>query len=56
MKILSVSLRKKERAHVIDKKSIPASKIEVEWAMDDSIPYSVPNWFLLGNYTVPRPL
>jgi hypothetical protein len=32
---------------VLDEKSIPASKIEVSWAMGDSIPHSLPTWFLL---------
>jgi hypothetical protein len=41
------TLRKGGRAHVIDEKFIPASKIEVSWAMGDSIPHSVPTWFLL---------
>jgi hypothetical protein len=38
-------LLEKERG---DEKSIPASKIEVSWAMGDSIPHSVPTWFLEG--------
>jgi hypothetical protein len=50
---ISDTLRKRERAHVLDEKSIPASKIDVSWAMDDSIPhsvfYSVPTWLLLGS-------
>jgi hypothetical protein len=32
-----------------DEKSIPASKIEVSWAMGDSVPHSVPFWFLIGS-------
>jgi hypothetical protein len=35
----SYTLRKKEWAHVQDEESIPASKIEVSWAMGDSVPY-----------------
>jgi hypothetical protein len=46
----------RERTHVLDEKSIPASKIEVSWTMDDSIPHSVPTRFLLGSYLVPRPM
>ncbi len=38
--------REREIAQVLDEKSIPASKIEVSWAMGDSVPYSVPTWFL----------
>jgi hypothetical protein len=46
----SYTLRKKEWAHVQDEKSISASKIEVSWAMGDSVPYYR---FLLGTYVVP---
>ncbi len=45
MKIADTN-RKKERAHVLDEKSFPASKIEVSWATGDSIPHPVPTWFL----------
>jgi hypothetical protein len=48
-KFLSDPLSKRERAHVRDEKSIPASKTVVSWAMDDSISHSVPSWFLLGS-------
>ncbi len=36
-------------AHVLDEKFIPTFKIEVSWAMGDSIPFSVSTWFLLGS-------
>jgi hypothetical protein len=49
MNFFSDTLRKRERAHATDDKSIPASKIEVSWAISDSIPHSVPNWFILGS-------
>jgi hypothetical protein len=39
----------------LDEKSFPASKIEIAWAMSDSIPHSIPAPFLLGSYSVPRP-
>jgi hypothetical protein len=40
----------RERGHMFKiKKFIPASKIEVSWAMGNSISYSVPTWFLLGS-------
>jgi hypothetical protein len=38
--------RERGGAHVLDEKSIPASKIEVSREMGDSIPYLVPTWFL----------
>jgi hypothetical protein len=49
MKILikSHTIKKQERAHVLDEKSISASKMEVSWAMGVSIPHSVTIWFLL---------
>jgi hypothetical protein len=50
---ISDTLRKRERAHVLDEKSIPASKIEVSWAMDDFVPHSVRTQFLPGSYSVP---
>jgi hypothetical protein len=45
------------RTHVLDEKSIPASKIEDSWAMGYSLPsicgsYLVPTWFLLDPYLV----
>jgi hypothetical protein len=40
---------------LLDEKSIPAFKIEVSWAMGDSITLSVPTWFLLGSYSVSSP-
>ncbi len=48
-KFLSGTLRKRERARVLDEKSIPASKIEVLWAMGDSIHTR----FQLGSFLVP---
>jgi hypothetical protein len=45
-KFLSDTLRKKEKAHVLDDKFIPASNIEVSWAMGYSFLHSVPTWFL----------
>jgi hypothetical protein len=48
-KFISDPLRKRERAHVLDEKSIPASKLEVLWVMGDGIPQSVPSWLLLGS-------
>jgi hypothetical protein len=44
MQFLCDTLRKNEKAQVLDEKSIRASKIEV--FMGDSVP-----WFLLGSYT-----
>ncbi len=35
-------LRVTKLAHVVDEKSISAPKIEVSWAMGDSVPDSVP--------------
>jgi hypothetical protein len=54
---LSDTLRKRERAHVrvLDEKSIPAFKIEVSWAMGDSIPHSVSPRFLICFCSVPSP-
>ncbi len=37
----------------LGEKSIPASKIEIAWAMSDSIPHLIPA--PLGSYSVPRP-
>jgi hypothetical protein len=37
----------RERAHGLDEKSGPSSKIKVSWAMGDSFPYSVLSRFLL---------
>ncbi len=31
--------------HILDEKSIPAPKIEILWAMEDSIPQAVLTWF-----------
>ncbi len=45
----AIELIPRRRPHVLDEKSIPASKIEVSWAMADSIPYLV----VLGSYLVP---
>jgi hypothetical protein len=42
-------------AHVIDEKSIPPFKIDIFWAIGESIPDYVPTWFLLGYYLVPSP-
>jgi hypothetical protein len=43
---ISYIFRKRERERVLDEKSIPASNIEVSWTTGDSIPHSVPTWFL----------
>jgi hypothetical protein len=40
----------------LDEKYIPASKIEVSWAMVDSIPHPVPNRFLMGSYSIFAPI
>ncbi len=49
-------LKKRQRPHVLDEKSIPASKIEVSWAIGDSVltaphsvPYLIPTRFLLSS-------
>jgi hypothetical protein len=52
MNFFSDALRKRERAHATDDKSIPASKIEVSWVMGDSIPHPIPTLSLLGSYSV----
>ncbi len=44
-KFLNDTLGKRERAHVLDEKFIPVFKIEVSWAMGDSV--------LLSFYSVP---
>ncbi len=44
----TLTKRERERPHVLDEKSIPASQIEAPWEMGDSIPHSVPTWFLLS--------
>jgi hypothetical protein len=41
-----LSLRERARANV-DEKYIPVSKIDVSWAVVDSLPHLVPNRFLL---------
>ncbi len=46
----------REMAHVLDEKSILASKIDDSWEIGDCIPHSVPTWFLLGSYSVPSPM
>jgi hypothetical protein len=43
-KVLRDTLRKKERAYVLDEKFTPVSKIEV--ALGESIPPLIPTWFL----------
>ncbi len=55
IRVSSHTLRKRERSHVQDEKSIPVSKIEVSWAMGDCILYSVPTRYLRGCYSVPSP-
>jgi hypothetical protein len=43
----------RERGHMCriqNDKSNPISKIDVSWAMGDSIPHSVLTWFLLRSY------
>jgi len=49
LKILSGTGEERERAHVLCAKSIQASKIEVSWAVGDSIPHSVTIMFILGS-------
>ncbi len=45
---LSITLRNGERAHVLNEKSIPASKIEVSWALGNGVLLgSQPPWPLL---------
>jgi hypothetical protein len=39
----------REKANALDERSRTASKFEVSWEMGDSLPYSVPTWFLLGS-------
>jgi hypothetical protein len=48
-KFLSDTLRKRERAHVLDEKSILASKTEVSWAVGNSVFHSAPTWILLSS-------
>ncbi len=45
-KFLSDTVIKREKAHLLDEKSILASKIETSWAVGDSILHSVPTRFL----------
>ncbi len=37
--------RKREQTHVLDEKSIPASKIQASWAVCDSVPHSCSTLF-----------
>ncbi len=54
LKFPTDTLRKKEKVHVLNEKSIPASKIEVSRSVGDSNPHLVPTWFFLGSSDSPR--
>ncbi len=52
----TLRLRDMSTCTVLDEKSIPASKIQVSWAMGDSIPYLVPTRSYLFPAQPPWPL